>query len=269
MNSFFHFKRFGLLAAKHWADHKRRYLLCCIAYIGLLVTWFAFTMFVDDGSAMHRELQLLTFLFALFSTGTFYASQYFRELGFSSKGINFLLVPASAFEKILCSILYSVVLFFLVFVAGFYIADVLMVTVADRILPDDNREVLNIFTACRLSFEEGTTLPVLPIFFSIQAFFLLGSVYFKKYAFIKTIISAFIIFFSLFLLVFLLYDQVMPRGEYTSGFLNSYRVEVNGAADHLVQVPAWMGQLLYYGLLYAAAPFLWIVTYYRLKEKQV
>ena len=79
------------------------------------------------------QAQQITFFLSLFAVGTFYASQYFRDLGSRSKGINFLLVPASVFEKLLCSVLYTVVLFFVVFVAAFYLVDILMVAIANTL----------------------------------------------------------------------------------------------------------------------------------------
>lgn len=271
MNQFFSFKRFSLLVFKHWSDNKKRYVLSVIAFIGLLITWFVFTLLIDS-KPMEKDMQLGTFLFSLFAVGTFYASQYFRDLGSRAKGINFLLVPASAFEKILCSLLYTVVLFFVVFIAAFYAADILMVTIANSFVatddPDSIRGVLNIFDAASLPFDGNLTINILLIFFAIQSVFLLGSVYFEKYSFIKTVICGFVVFFILFFIVFLLYD-LMPEGEYASGFLTSYRIDNDGKDDYLVRLPGWLGQTLYYVLMYGIAPFLWIVTYYRLKEKQV
>lgn len=272
MNQFFSFKRFSLLVAKHWADNKKRYLLSVIAFIGLLIAWFVFTMLVDSSTPMGKELQILTFFFSLFAVGSFYANQYFRDLGSRAKAINFLLVPASAFEKILCSLLYTVILFFIVFTSAFYLVDVLMVAVAKGFLmtdiPNKETELLNVFQAARLPLEGESTLNILLIFFTIQSTFLLGSVYFAKYSFIKTIISDFVVFFIIFCFLFFLYD-LMPKGEFVTGFLSSYRIENNGKDDYLVRIPGWPGQILYYMLMYGIAPFLWIVTYFRLKEKQV
>ena len=122
MNQFFSFKRFSLLVMKHWADNRKRYGLSALAFIGLLITWFVFTMLTGmDDYPMGKAAQQITFFLSLFAVGTFYASQYFRDLGSRSKGINFLLVPASVFEKLLCSVLYTVVLFFVVFVTAFYL----------------------------------------------------------------------------------------------------------------------------------------------------
>src|SRR5687767_7415314 len=106
MNQFFSFNRFKLLVLKHWADNKKRYGLSVLAFIGLLITWFVFTILTGlDDKSMGKAAQQITFFLSLFAVGTFYASQYFHELGSRARGINFLLVPASAFEKLLCSIL--------------------------------------------------------------------------------------------------------------------------------------------------------------------
>jgi hypothetical protein len=204
--------------------------------------------------------------------GSFYANQYFRDLGSRAKGVNFLLVPASAFEKILCSLLYTVVLFFVVFTCAFYLVDILMVAIAKGFLmtdiPNKEKGLLNVFEASRLPLEGQSTVNVLLIFFAIQSVFLLGSVYFEKYSFIKTIISGFVVFFIVFFFIFFLND-LMPDGEYANGLLTAYRIQNGDKGDYLVRIPDWLGQILYYLLMYGIAPFLWIVTYVRLKEKQV
>ena len=64
-------------------------------------------------------------------------------------------------------------------------------------------------------------------------------------------------------------QELLPNGDYPQGFLTAYRVRVDGVNDHLVQVPRWIGEVFRFMVMYTIAPFLWIVTYYRLKEKQV
>ena len=273
MNQFFNINRFSLLVVKHWADNRKRYLLSVLAFIGLLIGWFVFTMLIDSRVMMGKSLQMVTYFFSLFLVGSFYANQYFRELGSRSRGINFLLVPASGFEKILCSLLFTAILFFIVFTAAFYLVDVMMVEISKGFRPiymqESEKGVMNVFTAANLHFEKDSTLNFLVVFFSIQSVFLLGSVYFQKYSFIKTIISGFVIFFIVFLFMYFLYDM-MPKGDYVNGRLTSYRVKTHDKSIyHLVSIPAWPGQLLYYMLMYAVGPFLWLVTYVRLKEKQV
>jgi hypothetical protein len=274
MNQFFSFKRFTLLALKHWADNKKRYGLAVLAFIGLLITWFVFTMLTGfDNKPMGKGVQQITFFLSLFAVGTFYASQYFSDLGSRAKGINYLLVPASAFEKLLCSLLYTALLFFVVFTAAFYLVDGLMVTIANSLTGSEKltekTNVINVFKVIILRFSRDSTINFLLFFFSIQSAFLLGSVYFEKYSFIKTIICGFVAGFILFCMMYFFYEQLLPRGDFHRGFLTSYRVHVDGINDHLVQVPGWIGEVFRFLVMYAIAPFLWIVTYYRLKEKQV
>ncbi|MEO8404374.1 MAG: hypothetical protein ABI480_07260 [Chitinophagaceae bacterium] len=268
MNQFFSLKRFILLVLKHWADNKKRYILSVLAFIGLLITWFVFVLVVDDGRPMDYEIQVITYFFSLFAVGTFYASQYFRDLGSRAKGINFLLVPASLFEKLLCSLLYTVIFFLIIFSTAFYLVDFLMVAISNTFI-GNKAAVANVFDIVFLRFNSDSTITLLFIFFSIQSAFLLGSVYFKKYGFIKTIISGFVAVFLLVCLVFFLYDFLLPKGEYQSGFLTSYRVRIDGVNDRLVEVPRWIGKVCSFIVMYAIAPFLWIVSYYRLREKQV
>lgn len=274
MNPFFSFSRFGLLVAKHWADNKKRYGLTVLAFIGLLIAWFVFTMLTtENGMPMAKDIQQITFFLSLFTAGTLYASQYFRDLGSRPKGINFLLVPASAFEKLLCGLLYTVLLFFAVFVAVFYLVDVLMVGIANTFAGAEalagKPSVVNVFKIILVRFNKDSTINFLLFFFSVQSAFLLGSIYFEKYSFIKTIISGFIGGFILFCFMYFFNEVLLPPGDYPMGFLTAYRVRVDGVNDRLVQVPHWIGEVFRFLAMYAVAPFLWVVTYYRLKEKQV
>jgi len=222
---------------------------------------------------MGKAAQQITFFLSLFAMGTFYASQYFHELGSRARGINFLLVPASAFEKLLCSILYTVLLFFVVFITAFYLVDVLMVAIANTFPVAKNlgakTTVINVFKVIILRFNSDSTINFLLFFFSVQSAFLLGSVYFEKYSFIKTIISCFVAGFLLFCFMYFFNEQLLPGGDYPKGFLTAYRVHVDGVNDRLVQVPDWIGQVFRFMVMYVTAPFLWTVTYFRLKEKQV
>ena len=271
MNQFFSFTRFSALVGKHWADNKKRYVLSILAFTGMLITWFVFLALVENEQPMAEEIQETAFLFFLFVFGTFYASQYFRDLGSNPKAINFLMVPASTFEKLLCSILYVVVLFFAVFVAIFYLVDFLMINVTKTFTAPGVPvpRMINVFKSFVMRFNADSTVNQLLFFFSIQSAFLLGSVYFRKYSFIKTIISGSIVFLILFCLLYFFYNHLLPDGEFPRGFFTSFLVRVDGTNDRLVEIPEWIGQLLRFVLLYGIAPFFWLVTYFRLKEKQV
>jgi hypothetical protein len=273
MNQFFSLKRFTLLVLKHWADNRKRYVLSVLAFTGLLIVWFVFMLLAEKDSLIFNDPQYITYFFPLFIVGTFFASSYFSDLGSKAKGANFLLIPASAFEKLLCSLLFVMILFFIVLTSVFYLIDMLAVSFYNNFLltsgTSTKAEMINVFDVNFLKVNPDTSINFLIFFLIIQSAFLLGSVYFEKYSFIKTIIAGFVAWFILFCVMYLFYSQLLPGGHYPEGFFTSYRVYVDGSNDHLVQIPEWMGIVIRFFVIYATAPFLWIVTYYRLKEKQV
>lgn len=268
MNQFFSFKRFSLLVLKHWADSKRRYALSVLAFAGLLTGWFVLMMLANEwGNPMSEEVQKTAYFFLLFVAGAFYASQYFRDLGSKARGSNFLLVPASSFEKLLCAVLFAVFLFFVAFTAVFYLVDTVMVQIANSYWGGAGKvPVINVFKASLLEFNSGSMNSSLLLHFVMQSAFLLGSVYFERYSFIKTIITGFVVFFILFGLMYLLYSQFDPWDDLPGGFIASSGA---GLEESPVEVPAWVGKTYRFIVMYALAPFFWIVTYYRVKEKQV
>lgn len=257
MDQFFSFRRFSLLVLQHWANNKKRYVLSVMAFLGLLIIWYVFAIIIGDDKLLSIEFQQITYFMSLFVTGTFYASQYYRDLASRAKGSNFLLVPASAFEKFLCSLLYTLILFFAVFTATFYLVDIIMVNIANSVDAIKKYHgkipIINVFDVTFFSFNNNATLNFLLFFFSVQSAFLLGSVYFRKYNFLKTIISGFVIWLILFLIVYFFYQE------------NSAEAYSDGNEG---EMPNWIAQLIQ-GLAYVLAPLLWIVTYYRLKQKQV
>src|SRR5688572_25856613 len=110
MNQVFDFKRWTLLVAKHWSENKRKYLLGTVAMAGLLFFWFGFVVVIDWGRPIHSSVQITTYLVGLAITGLFFASTTFADLASGPKAMNFLIFPASHLEKLLCSLLYSLVL---------------------------------------------------------------------------------------------------------------------------------------------------------------
>lgn len=245
---------------KHWADHKKRYTLSLLAFTGLLITWFGFGLIIEgipEGSGLPEEVQVGTFFFSLFLIGAFYASQYFSDLGSKDKGSHFLLVPASSFEKLLCSLLFTVILFPLLLIACFYLVDVIMVALANSFSGNSTSPgkstVVNIFAVEVIRFNPGQAIYLLQLFFPVAALFLLGSAYFRKYNFIKTIITGFVVFLLLFLLAYVITQHVLPENAE-----NYFFSKIGNWLPTFMQV-----------LSIAIAPLAWVATYSVLKAKQV
>ena len=276
--SSFSFERWRLLAGRHWAENKKRYLLSFFAFIGLLVFWFVFVLLINQTYYIGYSVQQATYFVCLFVIGSFYASQFFSDLSSQPKGLNFLLTPASTLEKLACGLFYVVPVFFVFFTLAFYIVDVAMVTLANVLqtsvqsagtIPEKS-EVINLFVAPKHNANSvNISFYLLLLFFAVQSFFLLGSVYFTKFSFVKTAISIFLLFFAAYFIEAYVMHAFLPKGGHGSAFTQFYIVKEDSTRDKSVALPGWINDVLTTLLRYAFAPLFWIITYYRLKEKEV
>ena len=133
MNQVFDFSRWVLLVRKHWGDNRNKYILSLGAVAALLLLWYGFLLLVDGRGVMRREGQIVTYYVGLFLTGSLYASLLYSDLANKPKAINFLSVPASQLEKVLCMALYCVLIYFVCYTIIFYVADFIMVKVNNAI----------------------------------------------------------------------------------------------------------------------------------------
>lgn len=275
MNSHFNFNRWLLHIGKHWNENKKRYLMSLAAVGGLLVLWYSFVMIVDQSYPLVFNMQAITYFVGLFLTGCLFASIQFNDLGDGPKGITYLLLPASLFEKLLTALLFSVVLYFICYTAVYYIVDFIMVKLSNSIMLaqyEETRrgnyvpqEIVNVFVSPFSPI--NLFYYALIIYFSVQSIFLLGSAYFAKYSYIKTLIWGLIVFLVLVFWEHKIVESFMPRGSFFKPF-TKYRVLENGK-DLIVRLPEWISSILLFLMMYALPPLLWIVTYFRLKEKEV
>jgi hypothetical protein len=280
MNQVFDLNRWLLLVAKHWNENKKKYLLGMVAVASLLIIWFTFMILAEIQEPLDTTIQSGTYFVGLYLVGCLFASILFADLAGGPKAIHFLSVPASAFEKLLCSLLYGVVFFYIVYTAIFYLVDMPMIKVANAVARnywEDLRQlssykpqdVVNVFIA---PGREYTHEPNFFYFFflgfvALQAAFILGSVYFSGYNFLKTTIALLVVsLFFVFLIVQIL-NPMMPRGDFNS--FTKYRLYENAHYWQVVSLPEWINTTLIFVLKYAFAPVFWVAAYFRLKEKEI
>jgi hypothetical protein len=274
MNQTFSFQRWSLLVGKHWAENRKKYLLAIAAFMSLIFVWYVFTMLVDDYNPLAEGLQYVTYFFSLFIVGPFYASQFFKQLSSRSKGIDYLMVPASTLEKLLCAVLYGIFLFFIVFTVAFYVVDIITVGLANLFHPWYSGEVNAqgiVRKAHVINVFKGNGSPVFYFFMmfsALQSAFLLGSVYFAQYSYIKTAISVTLACLVIALVGFYFTSFFMPMGGFHD--IGNYQVFSNDWKERkLIELPHWIGKVLEFILYYGFPPIFWVTTYFRLKEKEV
>jgi len=280
-NQLFHFSRWRLLVAKHWVEHRRPYLLSLLAIGGLYAAWFAFMIAMDPYAPMAANMQFASYMMGLYSVGCLYSSMLFAELSTKKEALPWLSLPASHLEKLLCTILYSVILFYIAFNLVFYCVDLIMVQWSNnitwrhpRFFPGTKIRVLpvtlyNIFSA------EGAPVPekdyhlFTSLYFTAQAAFLLGSVYFTRYSFVKTAIAALLFVLAFVILQRAVIYPLLPNG-WTNEFLSWARQSYDtGPPDTEVRLPRSLEKAIIALGQLGLPLFFWFVTYLRLKEKEV
>lgn len=277
MNSVFDLNRWLLYTGKHWNENKRKYLLSLGAMAGLLILWFSFLNLVNPENPVNYNIQLITYYVGIVLTGCLYASVMFNDLSDAPKAIQFLLIPASHLEKLLTALLFGVVLFFICYTLIFYCVDIPMVKLWNEILRPraleahvnvyPEQDVVNVFLPKDFAGGKEFLYFILG-YFAIQSIFLLGSVYFVRFQFVKTLISGLIVFLVLVFYFHKIIESFMPHGNFFEPF-TVYRIYDTGKGDLMVELPGWLSSILLFLMKYALPPSLWVVIYFRLKEKEV
>jgi len=285
MNQAFSFNRWLLLVAKHWSENRKKYSLGILAITGIILIWFFFNIMMERYRPMAFGTQVGTYFVGLFIVGCLYASTLFSDLASKPKGINYLSLPASQLEKTLCSLLYGAILFFAVYTVVFYIADIIMVKIANSIAymhwqknhsqgdTFNPEEVVNIISLGNRGIGSNNLnmgFIILLIYFAVQSAYILGSVYFSRFSFIKTTISLLVV--GLLIIVFIgkILNSFMPDGNFYEG-ITSYRLyDVNVVdGEKFIRLPEWVNTGTTFLLKYAFAPVFWVATYFRVKEKEI
>jgi hypothetical protein len=293
MNQSFDARRWWLLAGKHWSENRKKYTLSILAIAGLLLLWFIVVL-ISSERGTPDEQQVSAYYTGLFLVGCLYGSMLFADLGSKTRGLNYLVVPASQLEKLFCALFYGVVIFFVCYTAIFYALDFVMLKIGNAVAYSHwvkehstgvfvPQEMVNVFYMKQQHHgDPNAFFYILLLYFVLQSAFICGSVYFARFSFIKTILALLVTGLLIVFLVVKVIMPILPAGSYYHG-INSYQVytvkdapAVHGvmiysdaATDKLVTLPEWVSTVLLFLLKFAFAPLFWLATYFRLKEKEI
>lgn len=271
MNNTFNIQRFGLLLKRQWLEFGKIYLITLVVALGVIVAFYGITLWpylTQVATFSPHELNFREPLFLIFGPLfiSVIASNYFAHLGQKPKAIIDLMIPASTFEKFLGSILFTGILATASFTLLFYLTDLaFMVKIRELYLHPattgltidaesaaDYAERVNYFFS---KHEIFTPLYVAPFF--ITSIFLLGSIYFEKFHYIKTAIAV-MLFSGLWTAIIAKSGKMLFEGKVPIGENSMRQFNERSTAE------IWITVLL----LFLTFVF-WSITYVRLKEKQV
>ncbi|NRF39107.1 hypothetical protein [Pedobacter foliorum] len=275
MNNIFNFNRFWLLVKRQWLEFGKIYLISLLVIAGVFVLFYLWN-FPDPDKDYHYNSDgflNLNFRIPLFLTSGFIfisviASSYFSMLGQKAKAIIELMAPASSLEKWLCGLFYTSILSVFSFLLVFYIVDLTFVTSIEKSIghitvstasgayPIPKTGVVGIRTLFSelLVHKEMRSMYGIP--FMITSIFLLGSVYFNRFHYIKTAVV------TLLFCSGLIYALVKVGMWLT---LHKVQDSANfGYRSHNDEVFTF----ILIGTAFITL-FFWTITFYRVKEKEV
>lgn len=271
MNNTFNLRRFGLLLQRQWLEFGKIFLITLLVALGVIVAFYGFSTyyaFENPGNFGAHRLDFREPLFLVFGYLfiTVIASSYFAHLGQKSRAAIDLMIPASAFEKFVAGVVYTAVLAVASYILLFYLVDLAFITKLRSVF--NSTITTTSYTDARGTFTETTDnvayfftknnpnkftpIYVVPAF--VTSIFLLGSVYFNRFHYIKTAISV-LIFSGIWTFVIVKTGETVMRGK--------VMIHHNGNNSKDMGEP-W----LFAGLLLLTLIF-WSITYVRLKEKEV
>lgn len=275
MNNTFNIQRFGLLLKRKWLEFGKIYLITLAVAFGVILISYIIAFWplvndlrtVSDRTLIFREFLFLGFGF-LFITAV--ASTYFSHLGQKPKTIIDLLIPASTFEKFIAGIFFTAILTTVSFIVIFWLTDLVFVAKLRSIYSsvsqstsytDAHGTVTAIKDNAAYFFvrnKPNLFLPVYVLPFFVTSIFLLGSIYFNKFHYIKTALSV-MVFTGLWTFIVVKAGQYLTDGRHAVE--NPGRIIHDPGKDTIECLLALM--LLVLTLVF------WAITYVRLKEKEV
>ncbi|MFY2763744.1 hypothetical protein [Arenimonas sp. MALMAid1274] len=265
----FDLRRFLRLAAAQWAEYRKTY--AWFLGIGIIVHFvLVLALLSGDGFRMlNTDGQGAIYFAGLYLTAPIFAARYFQAMSRPESALVALMRPASAFEKWLLALIVVAVAYPVAYTLAYYVCNVpaswLAATAASEELarqagaagtyPVDSLQPARFRLFHVWNELEGALdwTPVLLSLTAVQAFGVLGSLYFRSMPFIKTILAGFV----LLLLSILVSAVLQGRPETFFGFWRDNAV-----------IGGW--QAVYVPLVWFGVPaLLWLGCLFALREREL
>ncbi len=248
----FSLQRFALLIKRYAMFNIKSWLIGFGALAGVLIVISALQIIFSGGTYNISPLVNLGQVI-IFTGGFLITSMSYNEIHTPARSQFYLTLPATAGEKLFSHWIITSVGF--VLIANVLLSAVLFLTSSISYMSlSIPVEVFNPFT------QQNLTL--MSIYVVLHSIFFLGALYFRKNNFLKTILSLFVIQLVFNIFIFLMIYLVIGK----EGFQQDMSMmEVNLGKFATETFPMLM-KILFYGIL---APFCLLVSYFRLKEREV
>lgn len=241
----------------------------------LIALYFIFHFLTTDRThIIDFYARQMIYSVGLIGSGTIFANFLWRDFSTKSQSINFLLLPATPFEKLLAAIFYTSVLFPVVYISLFFVLDFIYIETIQSIttikINDGDLRLLS------LRDTDSIVLSTTILFLIIQPIALMSSLIFEKFSYVKTALLLVVMFLSFGYIASFIKNialrEVVGDREIGGNMFNLTQVEVNSPAENFldtVSIPSPMSYVITMTLTLGSTLFFTLITFLKLKEKEI
>ena len=271
MNNIFDIKRFGLTFRKDLMENGKRYTILFLAMIGIITivnTWYSYVYYYNvspiDSYFSNINDKLGVIIIVMFLVfGLLFASIFMSPMNSKTKKISYLSTPSSDFEKYLTRWLIMTVGYIISFFVALFFAEVLRVSICSAYYTNLNIEFINID---EYEYDKNILKIAVCIYFLFQSLFILGSTFWEKATFVKTIsamaIFALLLILAMRLVVIFAYGGDNSFEPIFNNYMNNITPEKNEEAIRLAT-----------NIISCIISFFaitnWVLAFFRLRESEI
>jgi hypothetical protein len=259
----FRLERFALLFRRDLAANYRTLLIAAAAVAALVLVSSLLGGWQHGQGNSHPVL----YLQVLFIGGYLVSSRAFREIHHPHKAYTYVLLPASSLEKFAERLLATSLVYVLGTLAA-YLAVAGLSELLNRLLFGFSQPLFNPFGR--------EMLLALAAYMITQSLFVLGSVWFRKTVFLKTLLVLFLLGIVTALIAYLAMALLLLP-EYFDGLKPAHNLELyfetmehqgwrGGGVARVFRAAAVGARIFFWGLL---APLCWVLSYRRFRRIEV
>jgi len=236
-----------------------------LSALSLSVVFFSYV--IVKSLAGFEEAQDTAYILGLIGGGCFLASFVFGYFSSNAMGSSFLTLPASHFEKWLCAVLITGVLYVLMFLLFFRFIDTVFVGIYHRSLDPNGPFYKQLYEGVQLFPYDGFVANKAAIMFvNFAGAMLVGCLYFNKVSFIKVALLIAAFWFGSYLINLMIAKAMITNVENAMPYFLVW-IKVH-TEEGRIELPASVMQVVKILIQFIIPSILWILAFIRLKEKE-
>ncbi len=258
LENYFNLKRFLYLVKNDLINNYRSYFVGLGAITGVIV---ALDIIMGLAGA-DFGIPVALFYFTYFLSGFIISSIAFNDMHHPQKGISFFTLPCSIFERLLSKFIITTVIYTIVILLYFIILNFAL-GIMNNILFSAGIDFQSDISLFGLFSDTDTFIFIVKLYFIVQSVFLFASTYFNKNAFLKLIFAMFVL-----QLGFSIYTALVGKMIFV-GFETLHFKSMDVSFNEMKSFLMFLKDFGFFILNWVIAPYFWILTFLRLKEKEV